>query len=266
MEHKGVVITAGFNRSKPALSIAELLTRNNIPVRGIIVVSPFSLSRARKYLKKRGWRFFYDALIRLSGLDNSGESKSPDYLDDFMRSHDIPTDHTLKEWARINGSRYHSVTSLNSPKVVNILKEVKLSWLIYSGGGILKQPLLKILNGKILNAHQGPLPEIRGMNACEWSVLLGKRLESTIHIISEGIDTGDIILRKPFSIGSCDTLSSLRQKAIVKGIEGITEVAQHNNLEKFTTIENNANHRQCYIMSEILRQLTEKKLDLLKKM
>ena len=71
-----------------------------------------------------------------------------------------------------NKIKYILVREINSQKATDFLeKDNKKSTVIYSGGGILKNKFLKLASS-VINAHAGPLPEIRGMNAAEWSALL----------------------------------------------------------------------------------------------
>ncbi len=44
----------------------------------------------------------------------------------------------------------------------------------------------------VLNAHGGILPEYRGMNVMEWSLLQGDQIGVTVHFIDSKIDTGQI--------------------------------------------------------------------------
>lgn len=262
MEHRGVIITAGFDKSKVAVAIAELLKRRGIPVKGFIVVSPYSLKRLRTALRRRGVSFVVDGAYRLLGFNHSKQGRKDDYLDTFLLQKKIETN-SVKKWCKTNSAKYRSVSSLNSKEAVGLLKEENPQWLVYSGGGIVNEEIINTMNGAILNAHQGPLPETRGMNAAEWSILLDERQETTIHLIDKGIDTGQIIKTIPYSIQHGDSITGIREKAIIKGIEGLAEVAAQRNLSNFDVRKNHSNHRQCYVLSSAMKELLELKLRLL---
>lgn len=259
MKHRGVVITAGFNRSLPALAAAELLAREEVPVRGFLVVSPYSLRRLRRYVKKRGWGFIRRAALRMLGRRKQAAGEGSGLLERYLEQNSIP-DISLKKWASRNGADFLSVSSLNTSRCERYLRKTDPAWLIYSGGGILDQSIIETAEGKVLNAHQGPLPEVRGMNACEWAVLMGYRTVTTIHLIDRGIDTGPVITEKPFGIEPGDTLDSLREKAIVQGIEGLVEVGREPTLEACDLRENHGRHRLCYVMSDAVRELAAAKV------
>jgi len=263
MAHRGVVITAGFDKSEAATCLVELFKQNRVPVKGIIVVSPYSIRRVGKFLKKNGFSSLLKAIHRLAGIQNNPKTK-PDYFVQFRNQHRISIK-SLKKWGKINQIRILSVTTLNSSKTIHFLKETNPQWLVYSGGGILQEPLIDQMRGNILNAHQGPLPEIRGMNAAEWSILLDERQEATIHLIDRGIDTGKIIKRIPYSINKNDDIESIREKAIIKGIEGLVEVGSQESLDKFDVQENHSEYRQCYVLSNAMKELLQKKLRAKKK-
>lgn len=259
MGHRGVVVTAGFDKSESATSLVELFKQKGVPVQGIIVVSPYSVKRIRTFLKKKGFSSISTSVQRLAGIQASHSRKGPNYIEEFRKQHQISV-RSLKKWASLNQTKLISVDSLNSEKAIIFLKESEPQWLVYSGGGILKEPIIDQMQGRILNAHQGPLPEIRGMNAAEWSILLDKKQETTIHLIDRGIDTGKIIKSIPYSIEENDTIESIREKAIIKGIEGLVEVGSKESLEMFDLQENHSEYRQCYTLSESMKELLQKKL------
>jgi folate-dependent phosphoribosylglycinamide formyltransferase PurN len=259
MKHNGVVLTAGFNKSKPAIAIAELLKRRGIHVNGFIVISPYSWKRLNKYMRKRGISFLWEAVPRLLGSKSSNINSKLDCLANFLKEQDITT-RSIKKWASNNQADYIFVKTINDKKAQNYLKKNSPEWLIYSGGGILKKAIINIMDGRILNAHQGPLPKIRGMNAAEWSLLLNEKQTVSIHLIDKGIDTGKIITKFPFSVNRRDTINDIRNKAKIKGIKGLVKVASEKNLSNYDLRENSNRYRQCYILSPIMKELLKKKL------
>lgn len=262
MGHRGVVITAGFDKSEAATCLVELFKQKNIPVKGIIVVSPYSLRRIRFFLKKKGFSSITKSVRRLAGFQKTPSEHRPSFLEEFRDQHQISI-RSLKKWAKTNQTNIISVDSLNSDKAIRFLKETDPQWVVYSGGGILKESIIDQMDGRILNAHQGPLPEIRGMNAAEWSVLLDEKQEATIHLIDRGIDTGKIIKRIPYSIDENDTIVSIREKAIIKGIEGLIDVGSKESLKISDLQDNHTEFRQCYTLSESMKELLQKKLKII---
>jgi methionyl-tRNA formyltransferase len=91
--------------------------------------------------------------------------------------------------------------------------------------------LLKIPRLGVLNAHLALLPEIRGMNSPEWSLLYEVPLGVTIHFMDTGIDTGPILLRREFTF-PCESLTDLRNRMIAFGMDLLLEAVA--GLEKGT--------------------------------
>lgn len=263
MEQRGVVITAGFDRSEAATSLVELFRQAEVPVVGILVVTPYSFKRLSAFLKQHNFSSILKSFKRLFGISTSRSNQKIDLIEQFRDKHNVSIS-SLKKWAEVHKTVYLRVKDLNSNKSLQFLEQTKPQWLVYSGGGILRKPIIDLLDGNILNAHQGPLPETRGMNAAEWSILLNKKQEVTIHLIDRGIDTGKIIKRMPYSLNSNDDIESIRQKAIIKGVEGLVEVGAQESLKNFEPQDNHPNYLQCYKLSDAMRELLHKKLEFLK--
>ena len=81
----------------------------------------------------------------------------------------------------------------------------------------------KILNGDFLkstdcyNFHPAILPNYAGVGTMTWSILNQEKYHGiTLHIINEGIDTGDIIDITKFEIDENETSYSLHEKTMKK--------------------------------------------------
>jgi hypothetical protein len=114
----------------------------------------------------------------------------------------------------------------NAPGAIALLKDWSPDLIIFTGGNILRQPLLNVPRLGVLNVHLGLLPRIRGMSTPEWSLLKNVPIGITIHYMDAGIDTGPILQRYQFSEASCCSLSDLRNRLIAFGVERIAEVVK----------------------------------------
>jgi folate-dependent phosphoribosylglycinamide formyltransferase PurN len=63
-----------------------------------------------------------------------------------------------------------------------------------------------------LNAHYGILPEVKGWNATEWSLLEHGRLSVSLHRIAWPVDSGEIYLSQDIAVTPTDDLGTLRAK------------------------------------------------------
>ncbi len=108
--------------------------------------------------------------------------------------------------------------------------ELEVDYLVVYGTGILKTPMIKQARKRILNAHSSLLPFYRGSQSEFWQVLEGglAHAGTTIHVIDEGVDTGDIVLQRaatvegtadPFKLRCANVL--MTADLFVEGIRGL---------------------------------------------
>ena len=100
---------------------------------------------------------------------------------------------------------------------------------------IFPKSLLQLPKYGCINIHPSLLPEYRGPVPTAWALLNGeKETGITIHLMDEGIDTGDILFQKTVDIDYNDTGFDLYTKIMNAGVELFIE-----NFEQL--IENNYN-------------------------
>lgn len=248
-----VLITAGFDRSLPTLALAELLRRNEFEITGLLIVKPWQPGRVRSKLRGLGLR----DLLALSRKAGGRRSRGPLKL--FLEKNGI-MGQSLTEWAKRFGIPVLKVHDLNDDSSVKFARSHRPEWVVYGGGGILRQAFLDG-EWRVANAHLGPLPQIRGMNAVEWSVLLGFDPSVTVHIIDEGIDTGAVIDTFPIDVEGIVTIGELREQAVCAGIDGMVRTLTA--LRTGATLETRAHHeihRQCFSLSPAMKELLEERL------
>jgi len=256
-----VLITAGDARSIAAEALGELLRRNGIDVVGILLVSWLNVGRLRRLVQQRGLRGVLRRFRRSSaGLDARDQPqriRSP--LEVFLEGVSIrPVG--IRSWARAAGIPIWTVSDLNCSRSIAVVRQVSPSVIAYCGGGILRTPFLQIAPN-VLNAHAGPLPEIRGMNAAEWAAMLKLRAEVSIHRIDAGIDTGEVVARKSFDRTGCRSVDALREQAVVHGIQGLCEVISARTFDSHASQAKPAvMSRQCFIMAPVLVEMLQSEL------
>ncbi len=111
------------------------------------------------------------------------------------------------------------VDSLTQPDDLARIRALEPDLFIYSGAGILRRELLAIPRLGTLNAHMGLLPTMRGMNVAEWSVMYGVPVGCTVHLVDEGIDTGDILASTTVSVDDMRSVAQLRERVDAAQIE-----------------------------------------------
>ena len=252
-----LLLTAGFNGALHAVALAELATRHGHDISTILVVNPFSVSRVLDFVRRRGTTALAHAAGRLLGHTTAGSDD--DWVLRHLEAHRI-TDRKLTAWGRSRRVPVRVVSDLNSEAAIRVLRESASDGVLYAGGGILRQPFIEAAGGRILNPHSGPLPEIRGMNACEWSVLLGLHPSVTIHFIDAGIDTGGIVERIPIRLEPGDTVDRIRARCVIAGIEGMLRAIPALSRPLPPPMLHASRTRQCFTLAPALRELLDERL------
>lgn len=252
-----VLVTAGHARSLPAIATADLLERDGHTVCGVVSVTPLSLARTRSLLRSGGRAALVAAGRKL--MFGSGRSGRRGPLVGFLEGEGV-FERSITTWAGRHGVPRRVVRSLSSLAAIKFVKSCAPDVVVYCGGGILRRSFLDVVEGCVVNAHAGPLPDVRGMNAAEWALITESRSAASIHWIDEGIDTGGILMEVPFGVPNSGVLDDLREAAIVAGIKGFREALSR--LPQFWPGERHTViNRQCFVMAPALRELAILKMD-----
>lgn len=113
---------------------------------------------------------------------------------------------------RLHGWRAIRATSVNAPAAIAAVGRVAPDLAVAAGSGILRESILSVPTIGTLGAHMGLLPQLRGMNVAEWSVLLGQPVGCSVFWIDNGIDTGPIVATSTLDTGECETVARLRER------------------------------------------------------
>jgi len=66
-----------------------------------------------------------------------------------------------------------------------------------------------------LNVHASKLPQYRGRNVINWAIINGEQeIGVTVHLVDEGIDTGDILLQRTLPIAWTDTYGDVLHRVV----------------------------------------------------
>ena len=144
------------------------------------------------------------AVVSLFGVKISDEMK---YVLDFQKELGI-TEKKVSTYCKKNGIPYKVVSDLNHFTSLNFIDKVDLG--VYTGGGILGEAFLGKFSIGVFNCHGGKLPEMRGMNVSEWSVLLNLPLANTLHFMVRELDMGPIIEVIYHDYSSCKSIDQVR--------------------------------------------------------
>lgn len=173
------------------------------------------------------------------------ESKNLDSIDvEKAQNPDIVTNHFLQrhqteKFFFPNNDFFNSKTiplvykEVNLPYVYEVIKNFNPDLMICFGSSIIKDPLLSLITGRLVNLHLGMSPYYRGAGTNFWP-FVNNELEyvgSTIHHIDAGVDSGDIIchVTPEFEIGdNVHTVGCKVIKASVLQLVNIMNLVEEN--------------------------------------
>jgi methionyl-tRNA formyltransferase len=115
--------------------------------------------------------------------------------------------------ANQNSIPYSRVNQINSSTSLGLVREAKPD-LIFSAHfqQLLHSELLQIPKIGCINLHPSLLPKYRGMSPQHWPIINGDQDTGvSIHFINEGVDTGNLIVQKRFSIPEGCYVSDLQR-------------------------------------------------------
>ncbi|MBW3226019.1 formyltransferase family protein [Marinobacter adhaerens] len=93
-----------------------------------------------------------------------------------------------------------SVNGLDDPSLARYLKSSRDKTILFTGGGLLKEPLLSLEGIRFIHIHPGIVPEVKGADGLFWSLLLKGKAGYSAFYMNPGIDTGDIIVQQEYKV------------------------------------------------------------------
>jgi folate-dependent phosphoribosylglycinamide formyltransferase PurN len=192
-EKSGVVILSASSYSAFSISVLKLLLDQEVPIRGVMILKLVDRNRLLKELKTSGFsifgKIFRKLILQRLGIGKSLKDgfsayyktlgKQPASLIELCEQHGIPYNFT---------SDFHAVDSLQ------FIEDSNCKLVAFTGGGLIRQPLIAKAGIGVLNCHMGLLPKYRGMDCTYWCSLNLDRenIGFTVHLMDAGIDTGPI--------------------------------------------------------------------------
>ena len=143
------------------------------------------------------------------------------------------SDSPLKLFAKRNKIPVNAPKTFNNEELEKIAKMRPDYILVFSYGLILPKKLLSYPKYGCINIHTSLLPKWRGPAPVQYAIMNNEKVSGfTLMIMNDGIDTGDIILKKEINIENNDNTMSLTQK-----ITKLSCIHLINTLEKFAKKE-----------------------------
>ena len=117
----------------------------------------------------------------------------------------------VKALAVENGIEVFQPVSLKNDEASAYIASFEPDFLVVAAyGKILPKAVLDIPKKACINVHGSLLPKYRGAAPIQWSVLNGDKTTGvTTMLMGEGLDTGDMLLKKEVAIGENETAAAL---------------------------------------------------------
>ncbi|MDP7659370.1 MAG: formyltransferase family protein [Candidatus Thalassarchaeaceae archaeon] len=84
----------------------------------------------------------------------------------------------------------------NSEEVMPHIRDLPLDLIVFGGTRIIRGEILDHPSDGVINSHPGLLPDCRGSASPAWSVYHDIPIGSSTHFCDNGIDTGELLLRR----------------------------------------------------------------------
>ena len=90
---------------------------------------------------------------------------------------------------------------------------------------ILPPAVLAVPRHGAINFHDGPLPEMAGLNTPIWALLTGRRSHAVSwHVMDAEVDTGAVLVRQAFDIDADESAHSINTKCFAAGLESFGQL------------------------------------------
>lgn len=182
----------------------RVLQKNHDKVSAIVLANQFrgdsfwqQLKVIRKLIKKSSIDFFlykviesklYNGLLAVHRKFSTKKYQESPSIEDLAKKHHIPIIHA---------------NDLSNVDFLNKINDMKPDLVLCFVSQILKKSVFEILGNKVINVHGSYLPEYRGPAQYYWYLHNeDPTFGVTVHYMTTGLDTGDIILQKRYEYDS----------------------------------------------------------------
>lgn len=226
--------------------LTSRLTADGHEIVGVVVEQTSTVKALRDWTKKLGW----DVFLKKLGQKALGKAST----------------NTVKSEGKTLmvevSPEVFLVKSHNSPECVEILQDLEPDLIVLRGCGIVKKEIIDVPKIGVVNPHYAILPDFRGMDVTEWSVLHEAPIAVSVHTVNEGVDTGVVLKSREIEATAEDTVGSLRDKCAATAVDLLAEAANDfaNGMPFPVSKLKKAEGRQFFTMHPRLRKLANAKL------
>jgi len=134
----------------------------------------------------------------------------------------------LRSWWRASGIRVVRSPFLNHDATREALVEYRADLVVRVSGGVLLRKVFSAARIATLNIHHGIAPRVRGMWSIPWGLIENRPdwIGGTVHVIDEGIDTGDVLWRGAPQIAAGDTGTTLFFRTHLEAVRALAGIVR----------------------------------------
>lgn len=135
------------------------------------------------------------------------------------------------------------------------IREAESAIFLICGAGLIPEEITH--KYRIVNAHPGYIPMVRGLDALKWAVIEGLPIGVTTHVLGDYVDAGDIIERKEIPVFENDTFHLVAYRQYEMEVEMLVRAVELADQIAFVTDgENYSVHRR--MPHELEKRIYEK--------
>lgn len=223
-----LAILTGRDSSATCSIISTLARLPEVQVIGILVDSgrvPLRtrLRRLRRHMRRDGWSYLGWRLgsmaVELQERLAAGVVSQRE-VSALIATAFPGQAHTLDQLGKLHGIPIFALDNLNGARAVEVLRGLAPDLGVVLGTRILKRSTFSVPRMGCVNLHLGKVPEYRGMPPGFWELYDGQPTAGvTVHLVDDGIDTGDVVGEEIVHIHDDDTPWTLNQRLEAQGRE-----------------------------------------------
>ncbi len=129
----------------------------------------------------------------------------------------VTQDDAVRDWGLAQGIRVAAQDAGLADRLVGL----SVDWVLSVANLVMvPAPVLALARQGGVNFHDGPLPRYAGLNAPVWAILNGEtRHGITWHMMTDGVDRGDILSQVMFDIDDSDTALTLNTRCFAAAVD-----------------------------------------------
>lgn len=208
---KGIVLICPSPFSLYSISVFSILRKLGAPIEAVLL-RKFSFSRFRQEMRRDGLQRLVRKIWRKMILraDENADKTEASLKSVYNRLNVGMGD--IRALARASGIPIIEVNDFE--EAVTPLKDLSPRLAIFTGGGLIRKPLLDAFPDGIINTHMGSLPQHKGMDVVQAPILEGNfdHIALTAHFMEPRLDRGPILCTFQLSSSGYATLGTLRNE------------------------------------------------------